>query len=203
MDIQKLGVVLGDPNPYNPNALELALVAATVDPALAKTDPVKAVEIARQLISVAQADIDRPYHEKSKELHSDYESEREFERLFPEKECMSVAEAFERWPSGYTSEKRFKAALVKAGLSFPVPEKYSRKPRMRGVPIAWKEFTSERAVHELDEWKRKRARQLNRESKKRASTKDSEKIHGNRNLQKRNLQTKKRKRSNKIGNGNA
>jgi hypothetical protein len=203
MDIRKLGVVLGDPNPHKPNALELALVAATVDPALAKTDPVKAVEIARQLISVAQADIDRPYHEESKELHSDYEFEREFERLFPENERVSVAEAFERWPSGYTSENRFEAALVKAGLSFPVPEKYSNKPGMRGVPIAWKEFTSERAVHELDEWKRKHARQLNRESKKRASTKKFEKIRGNWNPQKRNLQTKKKKRNNKSGKGNA
>jgi len=179
VDIRKLGAVLGAPNPKMPNALELALVAAVIDPILAKTDPVKAVEIARQLISAAQAYVDRPYHEESKKLHSDYEFDREFARLFPENEQVSVAEAFKRWPSGYTSEKRLEAALRKASLSFPVVGKYSNKPGMRGVPIAWKEFTSERAIHELGEWKRERARQLNRESKRRASKKKSKKNRGN------------------------
>jgi hypothetical protein len=43
-----------------PTALELALVAAVLDPELAKAEPGRAVRIASKLISAAQKEIEHP-----------------------------------------------------------------------------------------------------------------------------------------------
>ncbi|MDP9099876.1 MAG: hypothetical protein M3N48_12940, partial [Verrucomicrobiota bacterium] len=86
------------PDRYKPNALELAKVAAAIDPELAKRKPAEAVRIARNLISAAQDEIEEPSRRHNDEVAywPRAREKRTRERLFPTGECITVAEAFKR-----------------------------------------------------------------------------------------------------------
>ena len=103
----------------------------------------KAVELAAQLISTAQENIDRPVRAENEQLRADWDYDQRFDRLFPKKERVSIADAFERWPNGYKSKERFAAALHRAELSIGVPRKW------KGIAKRMEEFTSKRAVDQL------------------------------------------------------
>src|SRR2546429_5665133 len=103
-----------------PTALELALVAAVLDPALAKAEPERAVRIASKLISTAQKLVDLPgaaeRHNQSlvAEAHAAADE-------IPVAERMTLSDAFNRFGKGhYKTLDGFTAALQNEALTvFP------------------------------------------------------------------------------------
>jgi hypothetical protein len=107
------------PAQYEPNALDLAKVAAALDPRLSKEHPAKAASIAWDLISAAQDCLNKAelryrdevdYWERTRE-------ERERARLFPSGECVSLSAAFERWAGKFKTLGGFANALRKQRLT--------------------------------------------------------------------------------------
>jgi hypothetical protein len=117
-------------------ALELALVAAVLDPALAKAEPRQAVLIAFRLIRAAQRHIDWPY--KGMTQLSAYEvlaeNDAKLDRI-PEADRISLAQAFDSVErEHYKTKKGFIAALQKEGLTV-----FTRD----GEEITWKGVATE------------------------------------------------------------
>jgi hypothetical protein len=104
------------PPHFEPNALDLAKVAAALDPQLAKQKPAEAVRIARNLISAAQDDIEEPYRRHSDEVNYWDRKKRRRKRLFLTGECVSLAEAHRRWKGKYKTPEGFERALRKRDL---------------------------------------------------------------------------------------
>src|SRR5712692_5404245 len=99
---------------HKQNALGLALVAAVVDPALAKAKPHKAVQIASRLLAAAQKHVDRKERENRR---FDLDFERAL-KLFPDRERVSIADAFAKWGTErYKTKAGFAAALRKEKLT--------------------------------------------------------------------------------------
>ena len=125
------------PPHFEPNALDLAKLAAALDPILAKKEPAKAARLAQQLISAAQDYINEPYsrHRNEVDYWEQDAKKRRLERLFPARDCVSLLDAFEQWPGKYTTFNGFAKALRKERLTI--------RSSKRG------ELTSHKAVEEL------------------------------------------------------
>jgi len=140
---------------FEPNALDLAKVAAALDPILSKKEPAKAVRLAQNLIAAAQACIEEPYWRHRDEV--DYWEQRgkklRREGLFPAENCVSLSDAFKRWPGKYTTLGGFVNALRRRDLT------------LRGSKH--EELTSKQAVDELGRLRKEEIKAGWRESKKR------------------------------------
>jgi hypothetical protein len=163
-----------------PTALELALVAAVIDPALAKTEPHKAVKIASELIRAAKYHIDWPFTGAAERLTREKmaELDAEAEKWNPAVERMSLANAWKRFGQRYKTLSGFVDALREENLI---------------VFTDGEAVTCERAVCELLRRQAERKHKADRERKKQAQEKRSKNRHRNSKPKKRNSARKKRK----------
>jgi hypothetical protein len=154
-----------------PSALELARLAALLDPALAKTNPLEAVRIASKLVAAAQKHIDRaPAFERfARDLKG---AMADAEYWVPEANIMSIGDAYERLDrERYKTLSGFVDAL--------------RAEKLTRLTLDSEEVTSERAVCELLRRKAEHKRKADRERKKAAQEKRSKNLHRNSEPQKR------------------
>jgi hypothetical protein len=182
------------PTRHKPTAIELASVAAAIDPLLSKENPSRAVHLAAELIRAAQERIaieqlftagspHSPFNDEEEEETAEAACDR-YAREFLFRNGVTVSEAFKKWgpASGYKTEGRFAAALRKADLS----------RETFGEGFSTVEMTSELAVKELPGWKKEREQKSNRESKERVSKKNFAKKHREFRGSKRERRSQKR-----------
>jgi hypothetical protein len=176
------------PTRRKPTALELALVAAAIDPVLSKQKPSKAVHLAEKLLRAAQDRIDCLFNEEEDEETAEEACDRQArESLF--RGAVSISEAFHKWgpANGYKTEGHFAAALRKADLSYKtIDENWSAV-----------EMTSESAVNKLDGWKKDHEQKRWRESKRKPQREISKKNTGILGVQNGNAEAKKGKSNDK------
>jgi hypothetical protein len=108
-------------SPSTPDPETLGKIAAQLDPKLARDDPAKAIEQARNLFLAANPELAKRAAEQAEEIQLQEESECH-DRLFPRGELISVAEAFEALPGHYKTEQGFTDALRKENLTIMVQE---------------------------------------------------------------------------------
>jgi hypothetical protein len=143
------------PSQFEPTALDLARIAAAIDPILSKKEPAKAVRLAQNLIAAAQDYINEPSsrHRDEVEYWQEHARKRWRERLFPAGDCVSLSDAFKLWPGKYKTSDGLARALRKEHLTITDSEH--------------RELTSKQAVEELakihDE--KEKARDRSRKSK--------------------------------------
>jgi hypothetical protein len=133
------------------NPETLAKIAAQLNPQLACDDPAKAIELARKLLIAADPEREKQEADRDEETQLQTETQRHDE-LFPLRELISVAEAFNGLTRGhYKTETRFAAAL--------------RKEKLTTVLSDGSEVTTIRAVDELFKRQRKAKQAQDRERK--------------------------------------
>jgi hypothetical protein len=167
-----------------PTALELALVAAVIDPALAKAEPHRAVRVASELIRAAKYHIDWPFKGASQRLFREMmtKMDAKFDNI-PEGDRISLAQAYDSFGKKlhYKTKNGFIAALKKEELTV-----WSRE----GDEITWKGAVTELSRLQAERRKcadrlRKKAgqmnsiknRQRNFDSKKRKSVRKKRKLN--------------------------
>lgn len=179
---------------YEPDPLQLASLAALIDPAGAKNDPVRAVLKAREVLSAAQDDINAALLKEKKEKEAPFEAQdRLWQFAIPGEPWVTTKDAFKRWPSGYKTEGRFLAALQKAGLCEKID---AHLLESGGFDCDW--WTTESLVSHLAELKRKWMRQRDRD-KKSDARKEKEQNGQDPMAQQRATPGNKRKSRTKIG----
>jgi hypothetical protein len=167
----------------------LALVAAVIDPVLAKEHPEKAAHLAANLVHEAQRRIESPFDEEN-DLSPEEESLREGRRLEQERlfrDSIPVVIAFKDCDTGYKTLGRFAAVLREAQLS------YETLDIVEGDRWSVVEFTSTQAVAMLPAWKKARENTLNLANKRKRQSGKTRKDAGNQAPKKR----KKRVRTGK------
>jgi len=165
-----------------PTALELALVAAVLDPARAKAEPRRAVAIASKLVEAAQERIDAPgkFARSTRETWDKFDAD----KSIPEADRMSLVDAFKyaRRIKGFDHYKTFNGFL--AAL---------RKEFLIAFTRAGEEVTSKRLVDDLLRLRAERKKLADRLRKKAGQTKKSKNRRRKSEPQKRNAAREKRK----------
>lgn len=188
MDIADVGVA-SLPRRRAVHAFEVALIAAILDPEGSKTEPDRAVDTAAKLITAAQEEIDRPFHERAAERLASHTFNSEFKRLFPESaKQLTIPEAFRLFPSGYKTERQFCRALYEEGLAVYLTAREAKamsfqKPFSYTTEIAVRELSGRRLERKkvADRNRKRRARQRTLQEKSRQSPLDKKRTDAAKN----------------------